>query len=480
MIKRLLFSSRFFQHETTGLVSIFLLVRFVSLLTYHEPFLNQCFAAILIAGFAYISIKNLALAWMILILELILGGSGHYFEFHTLILRTWFLGIFGLTWLFKQVKEKTIVLTILPRPLMMSIIAVGITILFATINGIINGNVPIHVVQDTILYLFLALLFPAIELRKYLPQHLSTIVKTFVIGSAIFTILTFIIYSSGLGSLPDYYYHWFRNVAAGKITDLGNNFYRIVFPEHLLLVPIILLLAARLIEKIKERQTWLLFFLSLIVLVLNFSRIYFLALVIGLLVLSIKQRIKPWLVVSTVTGITITVLFMFFNITASGGNTLGLELISSRFGTAAAPQSDVSSATRLMILPEAVELIKKNPLIGSGLGTSVTFVDPALDKEVTRTQFDLGYHEMIVELGVLGFTMFLGFLCTMLYYLAQLAYSKQTTSDTTLTRGLFAGALSLFIINLTTPALFHGFSMILYIFILVLISNHTTKVNVSS
>lgn len=94
--------------------------------------------------------------------------------------------------------------------------------------------------------------------------------------------------------------------------------------------------------------------------------------------------------------------------------------------------------------------------------------NPTAQGRTTRTQFDWGYFEMLAELGIIGTLIFLVFFFTVLYYLARLAYSS-THENSALSRGLLAGGISLLIINITTPGLFHGFGILYSVLAIVII-----------
>ena len=78
---------------------------------------------------------------------------------------------------------------------------------------------------------------------------------------------------------------------------------------------------------------------------------------------------------------------------------------------------------------------------------------------------------MLAELGVVGTIIFFCFFFTVLYYLTRFAYFS-TNIDPVLTRGLLAGATALLVINITTPALFHGFGMLYIVALLVVINRN--------
>jgi O-antigen ligase len=450
-------------------LAFFVFSRIISLLTYNHALANQLVALALILGYLYISYKNISHAWLVLIAELLLDGSGHFFEFQGLILRTWFLIIFACFWGFGVIKKRKLKLQ-LHKPIKYTLLAAALVVLFATINGFIQDHSPVLIIQDTILYAFLALVFPAQQFRDITRAHIKAIIWTFIVGSFLFSAITFIIYSSDLGQLPDLYYHWFRNIGAGKITDLGNYFFRIVLPEHLFLVPLILIFVSKLVENIKSKQNWIALALLFTTLILNFTRIYFIAMAFGFLVLAIKKSFSKWFRVSTISVLLFVTLLISISFVSSRFQSVGLELIGIKVAQIRAPETDLSGAIRLAMLPDIFNTIKTHPLIGSGLATMVTYPDPRTHELVSRTQFDWGYFEMIAELGMIGTLIFLGFIILFLRFLAKVIYTFDTKKRP-LYVGLFAGAISLFVVNITTPALFQGFGLLYFVYLMSLDPN---------
>lgn len=461
------FFKSIFTRQINFLVLGFCALRILSFFTYDSTRVNQIFAALFIGIFISICKRNLAAGWTVLVGEFLIDGAGHFFEFQTLILRTWFLGIFGLFWLWQKIKTKKVSLPESSFTLK-SMLAVGLVLVWAALNGFLKDHSPLNIFQDAILYGFLLLLFPALEYKEKIRPWFTNFLQTYLIGSALFSLFSFFWYSSHLGILRDTYYHWYRNIVAGKITDLGYDFFRIVLSEHLFIVPILLVLTALLIQDVKNKKLWFFTFLSAIILALNFSRIYFVALAAGMLILKFKHPLKQWFKVCTLVTITIFLTFSSLYFLASRGQSIGLELLGVRLSGTTLPQNETSGAIRLAILPDALRTIKTHLWLGSGLGATVTYIDPTTRESVTRTQFDWGYLEVLAELGIMGTTIFIFFLLGILFQLAKVAYKKTSVNNTEvpLLRGLLAGAFSLFLINATTPALFQGFGILYFVFLL--------------
>lgn len=446
------------KHTFTLLFASFITIRIASFFLIEYSIVTAIIAALLIIAFTYIAVNRTALAWRLLVLELTLDGAGHFFELRSLILRTWLLGIFATAWIAQKIRTRSPI--VWPRKnILIALGTFGVVLTWSMMNGFLNHHTRGYIVQDTILYLFLALLFPALEFETDERPIYQTALRIFVWGSTIFSGLTLLFYSASIFFLKDPYYHWFRNIAAGKITDLSEHFFRIVLPEQLFFIPIILVLMSLLIKK-SEKKWWLLLAPALFVLTLNFTRIYILALGVSAFVLLYRTSWKQWLKTSALSLGVFLLIFFGTHLTASRGQSLGLELLGVRMTGVRAPDTDPSSAIRLALLPDIKRTIQKHPLLGSGLGTTATYLDPVTRQPQTRTQFDWGYFEMIAELGILGTLAYLAFLFTILYN-----FYRTTHLGDNFSRGLFAGAISLFIINITTPALFQGFGILYFIYL---------------
>ncbi|MEK7084412.1 MAG: O-antigen ligase family protein, partial [Patescibacteria group bacterium] len=249
------------------------------------------------------------------------------------------------------------------------------------------------------------------------------------------------------------------DVAMGKITDTGTGFFRIVLPEHLLMVPIGLIISS-LLMKNERHNGWWYFFLgaTLLVLVLNLSRAYALAFVGGLLELKISHAWKRWLTVSCGTLLATVLLFTSVHFLASRGTSFGWELFGIRVLSVFQPTLEISSYTRMELLSPIFTMMQKHPLLGSGLGATVTFIDPSTNIQVTTPHFDWGYFEMLVELGPLGLVAFLLVIGFAIFELAQKIRRADDWHDFYV--GLLGGVAAFLIMTLTTPALFHVFGIV--------------------
>ncbi|MFA6423958.1 MAG: O-antigen ligase family protein [Candidatus Magasanikbacteria bacterium] len=399
--------------------------------------------------------------WYIIAGEIILGGSGGYLRLDFVSLRTVLLmtsvTIFFIQKIvtekitfFKQYQAEFIIILVL-------ISAVGL----AAIRGLYMGHSHSAIYSDFIPYLFLLYYFPLREM--WLSDRFRELGKSAILaaifGNVLMILFTQIGLSSGLIVLQDSYYHWYRDVALGKITDLGFNFYRLVLNEHLLLIPIAIYFIGDIIKNKITQINLSVVACLLFILANNLTRAYILALAIGTLFLYSKNKWKRWLAISCTIGVLFILIFVSTHILASRGKSLGLEIFGLRLQSIVSPQIENSSLSRLLLLPKIFEKIKLHPILGTGLGDTVTVFSPVFKTYITTTHFDWGYYEINAEMGLFGTLSWIGLVLFTLYYITKTkeGYNKNIFK---------AIIVAILIINITSPALFHVFGILLIIFIL--------------
>jgi hypothetical protein len=411
--------------------------------------------SIITAGIVLITcallVKKNSIGWYIVAGELIIGGAGNFFALHGVSLRTVLLGtalsIFTLqNWsTFREMYTKNKV-TVWCLSLLYLVVGLG------ALRGILAGHGIGPVFADTIPYVFFLYFFP---LQKILGSERGEDFKKFVwncliatsVGNALFTGMTFGLFSTGYSTLQDTYYHWFRDVAGGKITELPFHFYRIVLNEQLVLVPLLLFFITELLESTKAKKiVVLLSFFLLSILAINLTRSFLLALLVGFLMLFRPRYWKRWLATTTLTVGVFVSIFVGIHTLASRGHSLGLEIFGLRLQSIVTPSLEPSSLSRLLLLPKIIDTIKTHPILGEGLADSVTVYSPVVQHEITTTQFDWGYLEIWSELGLIGLVawgILLGYI------------GIQIKADSFEPAWQFASLGALLVITITAPALFH-------------------------
>lgn len=473
--------SIFGRASTIILLVVFFAVRLFSYLLADHLLIQGIivFCLILMLGILYF--KNPHLAWYVVIGEIFLGGSGHFLELNGLSIRSLFIITFLFLWLAEQLGKKYLLNSIKINKTLIALLGIFLLFLFLAAGiGIANQQSLKLIIQNSIPFFFLILIFPSYHLFRNTKsqERLIRLVITFILGTAIFSGLIFFLYSSGSLVLQDNFYHWYRDVAAGKITDMGNGFMRIVEPEHLLLVPIILFISSLVMRDEKHNKMWYLFlFLAMVPLVLNFSRTYFLAFFVGLLILKYKHRWYRWLAFSAINISLIILIFVSASFFASGGTTFGTELLGIRFSSVAKPQTELSAATRMMILPSIIDLIKVHPLVGSGLGQKVTYFNSFTFDQITTDQYDWGYLQLLTQLGLFGLISFLSIVFFALIKLLKKIRIYTDFHDPDV--GFLAGLVAFMFMTIFMPALFHVFGIFFLMLVLAISVKPTDSLKVT-
>ncbi len=444
--------------------------------------INTIISALILLTTIYLLWKKDERGWYIIALEILLGGAGGYLAVGKLSLRTSLLICSIVIYFLLAIKDKRIKMILsqtnsYPIILLSSLICWG---MFSALRGYFAGHAVSLTISDTIPYLFFLYYFPLRELAQSekFKQIASNALIATIIGNFLLIIVTFINFSSGHFVLQDTYYHWYRDVALGKITELPFHFYRLVLNEHLLLIPALLWLLSIVIsnplrrgEKSLAHQTMdrdssslapasslgmtikltsALAMTLLAILSINLTRIYLVALVVGLLCLFNRANWKRWLTISIFSFLFFIFSFTAIHFAASRGQSLGWEIFGLRLQSIASPQIEDSSLSRLLLLPKILEKIKAHPLLGEGLGATVTVYSPVFKQEITTPHFDWGYLEIIAEMGIIGLAIWL--LVIGYWLLITIKNSHSTFQISSLT--------AILVINITSPALFHVLGII--------------------
>lgn len=388
--------------------------------------------------------------------EFLFLQAGHFFELGGISLRLVFLIFLIGFWFFKTVIRKEPII-FFQSPVMPFLVVFSFFILFSILRGYFSND-KILVIRDGIAYSFFLLVLPLSEFfRKKKNRILFTyILAAAIIGVAVFTLFNLFLYAHQLSQVHDPYYWWLRNVLIGKVTAMAGGFFRIVFPSHLWILPIFLVVLSLILDKKNSKYREKLLFFSILmslVILTNFSRVYLLGLGFGLFFLKIGLSWRRWLAACLIILIIFVSEFilLWFLVT---GNWLGAQILFGRMGTVVQPEEELSSLTRLRILPDLKNQIMHNFWLGRGLGSQVSYLDPLSGQMQKTFNIDWGWLEMLLELGFFGLASYIIFLIAVFYSLIR----KIKTSIETEKRfyiGLMAGLASLLFVNITGPFLFH-------------------------
>ena len=420
---------------------------------------NTAVALAVLALAMYWLIKKDWRGWLIVAGEIIFCGSGNMLSVGSISL----IASVGIYFVLSFKKTK------------LSISRVGILIFaliaWAGISSIIgykNGHALGNVITDFIPYLFLLYYFPLRDLLRddKFKGEVFNMIAGALIGCGLITVFTSLMYGFGIFILQDNYYHWFRDVCGGKITDTGANFFRVILNEQLLLILIALYFIKRVKEKYEFVNDMVLVAVAAI-LAINLTRIYYLALVIGLCFAFNKLLWRKWVLNSAAVLLCIFTFFTGFHILVGGLANPGWEYFGLRATSIVAPHIEESSLSRMLLLPKILEKISSAPILGTGLGDTVTVWSPVYNELITTPHFDWGYLEILAETGAIGLIIWFALTMTVFYLIIK---------NSAVNGFLFlAPFVALLVINITSPALFHVFGFIFIAVILSVVSEGSLK-----
>ena len=455
----------------------FFALRLASFLLRDSSLLQALFVLLNISVLAALFFKNKPLAWYYLLLEFVLGGAGLFFQAFSLSLRTILILEFLLLYFtsipafagitrgnktatanelakFPRLRElirehKNILLVFL-----IAILFLGL----AFYLGLKNQHNLFFILQDLLPFSFFLLVFPAREFLKdkNSDKNLLNLLFIFILGSSLWSVFNLILFQQGIAILHSPYYNWLRDFAAAKITYLDAGFWRIVFPEQILLVASILFLSW-LYLKTKDK-IYLLF--------LVFANII-LALIICFLFLKYQNKIKDWFLLGAFILISFLAVFFIINLSISSAKNLGLNILGLRLPGIENIKVDESANARLELLSEITKQIKNSPLIGQGLGLNISFINKA-NLQVNTRHFDWGYLEILAKFGVLGFLFYY-------YFWLKLAKNLFINKKQSINFVLLASLVSILLANIWAQTTLHILGVIFFVFILAFSQNQRAK-----
>ncbi len=474
------------------MVYAFFVFTLLSILGYVWPIISNLVFCLIIGAAIYFSLIKIEYGFLFLIFEFLIGHEGHLFELAGLSLRLSLFLVVMLVWFIQKMvdkKQRRFFAQFVKSP----DLAMFLIFFFVIILGLLQGMIahdPILAIKDFINYSYLFLIFPLIDVFKKqdFVKNVFKMSQVAVIGLSILTIVVFILFVTNLSQVHDQFYWWWRSVVVGKVTDTGNGFFRIVSSAHLLILPLFLILLSFLIEnkkRFKDKYRKYLIYLSIgasLILLINFSRAYFLGILIGLIFLLKGIGWRRWLIFSCLVVFILVAEFgLLFGLVSGGAALQGLGFFKDRIGTILSPDQETSSLTRMTILPVLINMIKQQPIFGQGLGATVEYTDLLTGQDKTTFHLDWGYLEIWVELGLFGLIAYALVLLSIFYQGGQaIKKLKRHVFARRLVIGLLAGLASLAVASLTGPFLFHPigiFYLVLTAVIIISIKENDFKVD---
>jgi O-antigen ligase len=488
-------------NKKSSLFLFILLFELISLLGYIFADIRQISFLMITLLFLIISLKNLKAGVLILLIELFIGSRGYlfYFEQDGLIisLRIAFWLIILSVWLAKSITNYKLQITNFKKQIPWQLVVFFVFIFWGATNGLLRGNELSNIFFDFNNWLYFALIFPIFSAIKT-RDDLKMLWQIFLISIIWLSFKTFVLlffFSHNIPGTIEMLYGWVRTSGVGEITLIQGGFYRIFFQSHiynLIAFFIFLILTASAIKRNDKKlftTHYLLLTTNLSIILLSFSRSFWIGLIVGLLCSAVyiiwqynwKLLFKMFglILLSSILSLALITAIVKFPYPNPLGGFSTTDLLSSR---AKQISGEAAVSSRWNLLPELWTEIKKAPIAGSGLGATVTYKsnDPRIletttDGKFTTYAFEWGWLDIWLKFGFLGFLAYL-FLIFKLTTDSLKLIKKGGEKEKNLASGLLISLSALLIIHFFTPYLNHPLG-IGFIILLILAINIYNKNN---
>ncbi|MEK7580208.1 MAG: O-antigen ligase family protein [Patescibacteria group bacterium] len=453
-----------------------ILIEILSFLGYFFPAVNAiCFwLAVILALWA--TLNSLENGFYLILLELVNGVNGYYFHFSfhgvNISLRiALFLIVLGV-WLHRFIFKNKFKTEIFRSQLIKPLSVFAVFILWGFVYGLIRGHSFDDLFFDFNNWLYFALIFVFFDVIRHekVIHNILHILAASLANLGIKTMFLFYVFSHGYKILAEPLYSWMRPWRLGEITALPQGIFRVFIQSQIYcLIGLFLFLIIWLLLRKKEvsRIDGLLLFvvLSIAVLLVSFSRSFWLATILVFFALLIflkffeKNRWKEIGFVCLVMLLLAVVAIAFLTFL------LNVPLLDKplNYLTALGNRTDASGSAILSRKEQFLPLMKEimvSPIVGSGFGATITYrsFDPrAVEKYqgiYTTYAFEWGYLDMWLKFGLAGLLAYLYFIFSVLKRGWQSA-CKNNRETKFLIIGLELGLLAILVINIFTPYLNH-------------------------
>ncbi|MBI4458388.1 O-antigen ligase family protein [Candidatus Uhrbacteria bacterium] len=475
----------------------------ISFLGHLYPAFSTAAFVIILAATAIVAVIDFDLALLALLAELFIGSQGGYLVAYgaggggEISLRIGLFlvvsGIWNARAFVRTVrrgeerrKAKAPFAAMNRAGLMAPFAALNLVVLYGLIRGLALGNDFGTVFFDGNGYIFLGLM-PIIVESLAAPLTRDRLAGVFVaaatlsVAKALFVLYVF---SHRLQTIAPDLYVWIRDTRVGEITRMVGDFYRVFFQSHLYAVAlfwIALLHGAFAHSSGKCRRLSLaLLVMAATGLLMGMSRSFWFGAVVSALAVAavllrfrasaaVWKRLIALAIGSAVLGGAVIVAVFSVPFPRKGADISFAALFGDR---AFSFISDDAAVSRWQLLPELNKAIARHPLLGSGLGTTVTYVtkDPRLLEQnptgaYTTYAFEWGYHDLVVKFGLLGTVVYLWFIVAVMRPLLRAVRSSaaslaapsndEKTAQGALALGTVAAVIGMLATNIFSPYLNH-------------------------
>ncbi len=413
------------------------------------------------------------LALSLVVIELVLGGKGYLASVSSIggqgmsMRLGIFLAVF-VVWALRALRTRQIWGT--QRPFRWFWLGMIGIVAWSVIVGILHHNGIRAVYLDANAFLFLGLVpaFGWLKNRDELYRIIGALGGALVVVAFETGFAQVLFNHIAVGTVWNFF-HWIHVTGVGEVTMISSNLFRIFFRSH---VYGLLAFAVGIGLSMRElkNHTWMwrgTAAAGLFVTIISLSRSFWLGGAVGLIagvlaVVSTPTLRHDWKKLFVNVGIPVLLGILAFqwalNFPGLWGGHPNANLLQARLDV----QTESAASSRRELLPVITKAIFQHPVVGSGLGTSLTFktLDPRVNitknptgTNYTSTAFELGWHAFAMQFGLPLFALYVG----MLGWFFWIGWRKIRTSadERWPLLGFWVAGVALCGVHLTTPYLNH-------------------------
>ncbi len=405
--------------------ALIVLVEFLSVFAAFNPTLNSVLAVAVGVAIFVLSVIRPDVGFVALVVEIMIGSKGRLFVFGAnaandggVSLRIILVAAFMLGWIVSLIREKRV-----PDFRRMldgrgAYLFLAASVLLGVLLGFLRKQP--FLIPDANAWMAYILLIPALDLgiRRSFVRSIVPIANVALLWLCAKSMALFYLFSHDFGPLWQTAYLWVRRTGVGEITQITRSAsaMRVFLQSQIYVV-----LGSLVFAGAKRRFSFTGFSvlaLCFAVILISFSRSFWIGLAAGFLVLLIDILRRPptapqsgragkdWMIVPRVIPAGLYALLMvaglfYFPFPSSYGN------LSDVF-FARADMSESAAASRWELLPVLNAKIREAPLFGHGFGATVTYAskDPRVVASTggsyTTYAFEWGWHDFAVKIGLFG------------------------------------------------------------------------------
>jgi len=403
--------------------------------------------------------------------ELIVGSKGNLFLLNIgsndMSIRKIIFAYVILGWLFHLVRRRKSF--VLKNFASKGLMALGIFVVWGLVMAFISKNSIgsiYHDINSWIFFLYAVVFFDYVREYKFV-KKIYQVLTAGIAWVCLKSLALLFIFSHTLPNM-EVIYQWVRKSGFGEITLLSGNFYRIFSQSQIYVLIGLAIFTGYLLFKNKIEWKWhdtgvyALILLCLATTLLSLSRSNWVGLLFGglfALIFGIFKFKLGWKKISlfilttigtAVLSIGLIAVIVYFPYPNSANIDAG-SMLKERIQT-----DEAAAASRWSQLPNLGRELVKHPILGSGWGTTVTYIsqDPRILEtsktgEYTTYAFEWGYLDIMLKIGLAGLLVYL----YTIYALSKIGW-KLLDCKLTENKALIAGLLLGVVVLVAT----HGFS----------------------